>query len=249
MSAYLFGRSIWTKGENRAASPDGWGAGRAAAGLGLALLLAGVIGLALLPTSLAWSSDDPEYLVLAALGTLAFELGLFAIVWRLTLSRGAGFNDLGLRFHGWRVTSALGTLLLSYAALYSYVLAVNLIGLSGLEPEVQVSDAAFDHAAVVAILGISVILAAPFVEELFFRGFVFRGFANTLGVWPGALLSGLIFSLAHLNLGAIVPFTLIGAVFALSYQRTRSLWTPISAHFAFNLISFSILVLVPEARA
>lgn len=248
MARYLFQRSLW---HPEGLSPGGrrWGPKEAVIGLGLAILLAGVLGLALSPVSLAFDSDDPVSLAISAIATLAFELGLLLVVYRMTLARGSDASELGLTRAGWKLSASFLSLLACYAALYAYVGAVRAFDLPDLEPAAQLPTALFNYPAIVAIMGVSVVLAAPFTEELFFRGFFFRGLSNGFGVWPAALASGFIFSLAHLNLGAIIPFTLIGAIFAISYQRTGSLLTPIATHFAFNLISFSILVLVPEARA
>ena len=248
MARYLFQRSLW--------HPDGvspgtrrWGPKEALIGLGLAILLAGVLGLALSPVSVAFDSDDPVSLTVSALATLVFELGLLLIVYRMTVASGSDASDLGLTRTGWKPAVSFLSLLACYGALYVYVGAIKALDLPDLEPAAQLPTALFDYPAVVAIMGLSVVLTAPVMEEIFFRGFFFRGLSNGFGVWPAALASGFIFSLAHLNLGAIIPFTLIGAIFAISYQRTGSLLTPIATHFAFNLISFSILVLVPEARA
>ena len=248
MARYLFESRLW--------HPDGaspgtgrWGPKEALIGLGLAILLAGILGLALSPVSLAFDSDDPVSLAVSALTTLVFELGLVLVVYRMTVARGSGASDLGLTRTGWKPSASFLSLLACYGALYVYIGAVRVLGLPDLEPAAQLPTALFDYPAVVAIMGLSVVLTAPVTEELFFRGFFFRGLSNGFGVWPAALASGFIFSLAHLNLGAIIPFTLIGAIFAISYQRTGSLLTPIATHFAFNLISFSILVLVPAARS
>lgn len=247
MARYLFQRGLW--------HPDGvsperawWGPKEALIGLGLAIVLAGVLGLALSPVSVAFDSDDPVSLGLGAGATLAFELGLLLIVYRMTIARGSGASQLGLTGAGWKASASFFSLVACYASLYAYVGAIKALGVPGLEPAAQLPTALFDYPAVVAVVGVSVVLVAPITEELFFRGFFFRGLSNGFGVLPAALASGFIFSLAHLNPGAIIPFTLIGAIFAISYQRTGSLLTPIASHFAFNLISFSILVLVPEAR-
>ena len=85
-------------------------------------------------------------------------------------------------------------------------------------------------------------------EEIFFRGFLFGGTRPLIGAMLAALITGFLFSLAHYNPGLVLPFTLIGALLALSYHRSGTLFVPIGAHFFFNLVSFSILAFVPEAR-
>ena len=88
----------------------------------------------------------------------------------------------------------------------------------------------------------------PFAEELFFRGFFFAGLRRRLGFILAAMFSGFVFSLAHADLGLILPFTGVGMVLAYSYERTGSLYAPIGIHVLFNLVSFLVLILVPEAR-
>lgn len=228
--------------------PAAWSAREALQGLGLAILVAGLLGIASSPLSAAFDRDSAGELTVGAVATLAFELGLVLVVFRFTLARGASPAMLGWTFSGWKLSGSALALAACYAALYSYVAIINLIDQPGLLPAGQLSESLFDYPLVVGLTGLSVILVAPITEELFFRGFLFRGISNTFGVWPAAIATGFVFSLAHINLGAIIPFTLIGAIFAISYQRSGSLVTPIATHFAFNLISFSVLVLVPEAR-
>jgi membrane protease YdiL (CAAX protease family) len=80
------------------------------------------------------------------------------------------------------------------------------------------------------------------VKRFSFRGFLFEGFRKHWGFLLAALLSGLLFAGAHGQPGLVIPFGMIGFIFAFVYQKSRSLPTSISAHFLFNLINFSLLV-------
>ena len=42
-----------------------------------------------------------------------------------------------------------------------------------------------------------VCVVAPICEELLFRGFIFRALRNWRGVWPAALITGLLFAAVH----------------------------------------------------
>jgi len=53
-------------------------------------------------------------------------------------------------------------------------------------------------------------------------------------------MSGFLFSLAHGQPTTLIPFTIVGMLFAAGYAYTGSLWTTIAAHFTFNLISFTL---------
>ena len=81
------------------------------------------------------------------------------------------------------------------------------------------------------------ILFAPFVEEIFFRGFVFQGFRQKYGWVSAMLLSALIFAAAHLDPVALIPTFVLGLVLAYLYHRSNSLWPGIILHFLVNGLS------------
>jgi membrane protease YdiL (CAAX protease family) len=77
-------------------------------------------------------------------------------------------------------------------------------------------------------------LFAPFVEETFFRGFLFQGFRERYGWKTAILLSSAIFAAAHLDLVALIPTFILGSVLAYIYHRSNSLWPGIILHFLVN---------------
>lgn len=94
------------------------------------------------------------------------------------------------------------------------------------------------------------ILFAPFVEEIFFRGFLFQGFRQKYG-WVGAMLvSSAIFAVAHLDPAALIPTYILGLLLAYLYHRSNSLWPGIILHFLVNGLSlcaaFAYTRLPPE---
>src|SRR5690606_38655172 len=139
---------------------------------------------------------------------------------------------------------AILTFLSLYVVTFIYGIAVDVFNLDFLEPDPQIPDEFYDSDIALAVLGIGVVIGAPFTEELFFRGFLFAGARRYLGVPIAAAMTGFLFSLAHYNIGLVIPFTAIGAIFSLSYYHTRSLYVPMGAHLLFNLVSYSILVFV-----
>lgn len=92
------------------------------------------------------------------------------------------------------------------------------------------------YATYVGALVVASVLA-PLAEELLFRGIVFRWVAERAGLIAGITVSAVSFALAHFDpaLVNIGHLTLIGAVMAVIYHRTRSLWCPIAAHAAYNM--------------
>ena len=90
----------------------------------------------------------------------------------------------------------------------------------------------------VGMLAIGV--AAGVVEEPIFRGVTLRGLGSVLGKWGAVLLSGVVFSLIHMEgVGFVVRF-FVGVVLGLMAWRCGSVLPGIFAHAAFN--SSSLLV-------
>ena len=200
-----------------------WNARHAVVGIGLAIGAVALASLVIAPVALRYEAKSFEVLLAGAVTGVVFELALLGIAYRLTIARGVTVSQLGLTVRGWRLSAVVLGLIASYGALYVYLGLVSLFDVEALQPSKQLSPEAFDHGIVIALIGLAVVVLAPVAEEVFFRGLLFRGFAHSFGVPAGAVISGFLFSLAHLNLGAILPFTLIGVAFAVGYQRTGSL--------------------------
>ncbi len=80
------------------------------------------------------------------------------------------------------------------------------------------------------------------VEEILFRGVLFRLPERSLGSWTALVVSGVIFALAHIpndnvTLIAVANTAVAGLLFAAAYLATRRLWLPIGMHFAWNFVS------------
>lgn len=85
------------------------------------------------------------------------------------------------------------------------------------------------------IAGVS--LAAPFCEEMLYRGVVQAGFAEKLEAPRAIVVTALIFSFMHFDpVGFLARFEL-GLVFGLLAWRGGSLWPAIGAHAANNFTS------------
>ncbi len=88
------------------------------------------------------------------------------------------------------------------------------------------------------------VVAAPFVEEIFFRGFLFQGLRQSLGWKKAALISSAIFAAMHLELVAFLPTFLLGYVFAFVYNRSNSIWPGVILHCLVNSFAMCLLVAV-----
>jgi membrane protease YdiL (CAAX protease family) len=79
---------------------------------------------------------------------------------------------------------------------------------------------------------------APVFEELTFRGLLYATLRTRLGAWPAALVSAAIFALPHGYAAAgSLSVLLSGVLWAVAYERTRSLLPGLLAHSANNIMS------------
>jgi hypothetical protein len=93
--------------------------------------------------------------------------------------------------------------------------------------------------------GAMVIVVAPFVEELFFRGFFYRALRSRYSIAVAALVDGVVFGVIHFGFdgadGLLIlpPLAFLGVIFCLVYERTKSLWPVIGMHAFNNTIAFA----------
>jgi len=219
----------------------------------LAVLSIVFFGLSIiLPAVQVFGEDTSGARAFQGLTIAIWDASLVGIVYLLARRKGGTWANLGWRepWEGetwtlWKIArigaAAYGA---SLAVLFIYNAILTVAGLDDLLPDEQIPSDFFDQIWLIPIIGASIIGTAPVCEEFFFRGFVYAGFRRSLRVPFAALLSGFLFSLAHADIGLILPFTLIGAILAVTYERVGSLWANIGVHFWFNLVSFSILIAV-----
>jgi uncharacterized protein len=85
------------------------------------------------------------------------------------------------------------------------------------------------------------VIITPVVEEIIYRGFLFNMILKKYSFKIALIASSLIFALIHLKFTGIGFLFLYGLFFGYAYYKTKSLITPILAHFTINfLASFSI---------
>lgn len=92
--------------------------------------------------------------------------------------------------------------------------------------------------------GFMIICVAPFAEEFFFRGFFYGALRTRFSVAVAAITDGLVFGLIHFEGGAdglliVPPLAVLGVVFCLVYERTRSLYPCVALHAMNNSIAYA----------
>jgi uncharacterized protein len=84
-------------------------------------------------------------------------------------------------------------------------------------------------------------IAVPFAEELFFRGVIYKWLRDSWGIWPGVIISSLIFGIVHVDISVVVAAFFLGIILALVYEYTRSLWSAVLIHVINNSVKIALL--------
>ena len=128
--------------------------------------------------------------------------------------------------------------LVTTTTIFIGLLLANLIGLVEIDPKIP---------TIILPWVITTLFFTCYAEEAFFRGFVqeksvllFKKYKakNIIGI----AISGIFFGLVHLAAGpAYVSIAiLIGCSYSFIYYKTQNIYWPIAAHFAFNLVHFTL---------
>jgi membrane protease YdiL (CAAX protease family) len=172
------------------------------------------------------ATGDLYYVVMLAVHTSGALLALWlahAVLKQYKVS----FRDIG-----WSVRGAPVWAIGGYLALAPVMLAASGISSAGarLFPNVEtpINSAELWTLSArgwgVVFVFLTVCVVGPFVEELLFRGFLFRGLAKPFGTTGAAVLSSAVFASIHpqLPLG-FLPIMCIGIALCVVYQRSGSL--------------------------
>jgi membrane protease YdiL (CAAX protease family) len=85
----------------------------------------------------------------------------------------------------------------------------------------------------VALTVFQMAVSAPVVEEIFFRGLLYRSLRNRLAILPAALIAGAMFGLVHITsypVDTLPVKAAFGVIMCLLYERTGSLLPGIALH-------------------
>jgi membrane protease YdiL (CAAX protease family) len=203
-------------------------------------LLGGAI-VTVIAIALGAASDDlpPGVLMVA---TVIQDIGFVAaaiVFARLAYPPAA--RHFGLR--GTRVLKAIGLVIGIYLAYAMFAGVWSQVVDLG-EPKDQLDDLGVDESDVLLACGaVLVCVVAPVVEEFFFRGFFYAALRNWRGMWPAAILTGIVFGGIHVGsaeAGALVPLMVFGVGLCLIYEWSGSLYPCIGLHALNNAIAFGV---------
>ncbi len=135
--------------------------------------------------------------------------------------------------------------ILGMCAAISVNMIISLTGLAYFSPTYQeVSEIIYSGSIWIELL--AAVIAAPIVEELLFRGLIYKRLLVWVSPKVGMIISSAIFGLFHGNLVQFVYAFIIGFLLAYMYEKCKTIWVPIIFHVCANLIAVLITELVPE---
>ena len=91
------------------------------------------------------------------------------------------------------------------------------------------------------------VVAAPVLEELLFRGVILQGLLKNQRPWAAIAQSALLFGLIHVNPAQSLRAALMGLLLGWLYYRTRSLWLCMAMHSLNNMTAFLAMWLAPAS--
>lgn len=212
-------------------------------------------GLFLAPITKVAEAYGPTWQALSKpmLGVISFHgIGLLWIHLFLR-SHGVRWHQI-FKFHsdlplkkGWMIGVGLGLGLIVVSIIVNQISAAVLTRMDSQAESQEVVQLVQRHAEIPAALiffFVSAVILGPIVEELLFRGVLFR-FLYRLNLKKTAYaITAVLFAVMHGNSMGFVSFIILALVFAWIYQKFQTLSLCIIAHMVFNGIQFLLIVLV-----
>lgn len=198
-----------------------------------------------------WLNDSASVKVMYFVTTGAI---IFFATKQFLKMEGARFIDIGLRRPKWT------DLLYSVLALPVYMVLFLLVAVASkvIFPELdlnQKQDLGFNgvySSLELFLIAIALIVIAPILEEIVFRGLLFGSLKKAMPVILAAVITSILFAIGHLTQGeggtllyiAGIDTFILSMILIYIRQKSGGLWAPIGLHALKNSIAFiSVFVL------
>jgi uncharacterized protein len=143
-----------------------------------------------------------------------------------------GLNERGSSF-GFSVTWAVFGVFL---ALFAQSIAANIERLIGVEMGSENTQQILNIIESFPLAMVVSSVIGPILEEIVFRKIIFGTLHKRINFFFSALISSVIFALAHMEPEHILLYSAMGFTFAFLYVKTKHILVPIFAHVAMNTL-------------
>jgi uncharacterized protein len=143
-----------------------------------------------------------------------------------------------------RLLAAIGWMAAAFVSFY--VITAAWVAIMGGNPDDdQLTKQLGVDRSTVAMLAVALLVSvvAPVCEEFFFRGYFYGALRNWRGIWPAAIITGLVFGTIHAgsaDVTFLLPLGFFGFVLCLLRERTGSLYPCMALHCANNSLAFGV---------
>lgn len=173
-------------------------------------------------------------LIITQLAVVLLPPFLYLEIFRMDVRKLLRFNPITLK-QG--VLAGLITIFMYPAAVTGNLVMLNILTRIGTidVPVMPTATTPFEYLRLILIVS----LLAGVCEEVFFRGFVLRGYER-LGQRKAIVISALLFGMFHYNLYNLLGATVLGLVFGILVLATNSLYTGIIGHMVNNALAITL---------
>ncbi len=141
------------------------------------------------------------------------------------------------------ILSLLGYGMISAVVGLILTVLINISGLMELFPAYSEKYASVMHRYDILVAVLLFIVAAPVLEELFFRLFLFNIISKKTGAPVAALISSVLFGIYHMNVIQFIYALLMGLLFCFFYHRDHRFSVPVTMHMFANAAAYALSML------
>ena len=168
-----------------------------------------------------------------------------ALLRRRLRDRGESWTAVGVRrCPFWRSTAYIAAW--PFIVLVLILVAASIAVAAGLAPPAD--DQATAGEAPLRLFGgfwpafLFMVVFAPVMEELLFRGMLFGALKRRYPLWAAVVVSTLAFAVAHINPAQIATGLVVGPYLALMYHRLGSVYPGMALHALWNATVLAVAV-------
>ncbi len=167
-----------------------------------------------------------------------YLITMISIFWiGINRFRSRNLIDYKLKFNTISITNVVIVFITALAAIFL------LHNISVLIPMPEIIKKMFEKIMKPNIFSfLAAVIAAPILEEIFFRGIILEGLLKNYSPQKSIIWSSVIFGISHLNPWQALPTMFAGVFIGWIYWKSNSLIPGILIHLLNNLIAFSAIV-------
>lgn len=171
--------------------------------------------------------------ILTSFSIFMFSLELFAIYLIIKFRYGLSFSILGLKWKYPPFYMIQCLKIIIPIEILIYCIHLILFGSLSLSSGLYVEGQSLQY---YILMFFTILVVAPFAEEVIFRGFAFPAIKNKTGTFWAGVITSFFWAIYHPGIYLIIVSFILGMVYFYLFQKHKTLLSPIFAHFLHNLI-------------